>query len=74
MPFQKGNTHGRGKQKLTLEAEARRAIFNELVAKEWEPIVKDLIKKEKKYISDQFIGKSKETIELKEEITLKIDV
>lgn len=75
MPFKKGqsgNPNGRpegAKNKVTLDKEARRAMFEERISAKWLEII-DQLKPE--YVADQFIGKSAEKIDL--DVKLKIDV
>ena len=68
MPFQKGHPGFKKpgtKHAITLDKEARRAIFDEEVSKVWIETVKKL---PPTYVADQFLGKATETIDLNAQI------
>ena len=50
-----------GKRKITIEKEKRRAIFDEIVSKEFEELVGDA---KAEYKIDQFMGKAPDVIEI----------
>lgn len=71
MPFQKGNTLSKGKQKKTLAKELAFELFIKMVEKEKEPIFNAVINSAKqgniqalKEIFDRWFGKVKENMDI----------
>jgi len=80
MAAPKGNTYAkdspvkRGKGKLTLLKEERRAIFDEKTSEKWDEVLDKLLKDHPTYIADQFMGKAPDELIVRAPVLIDEDI